>query len=272
MKYWVLDEDNVYKEIDDSAIEEYINNGGEIKREIVQAMGQSHREEYLKYLYPVLNHPQYDMRSDAAQGIFNLNGKKGLQKLKAREAVLDESEFMDIPSEKGVLRAMILRIEEGIDGVKKYFLSDDGYEIVKYDIPFCYRSGYNFKEEDVELLCFILENAVKKSVKWIKDLEKEDYNELIYFTLESVWMAGEETGILKGLSDDLSERILIIFKTLIDKRVNNDTKEIIAETAKYMKRDYAISILQLLKNKVSGDAKREYKKALKYWGIGEEEL
>lgn len=238
----------------------------------VTAMGKSHKEEYLKYLYPVLNNSQYYMRLDAALGIFNLNGKQGLQKLIERETMIDESEFMDLPSEKGVLRAMILRIEEGIDGVKKYFLSDDGYEIVKYDIPFCYRSGYNFKEEDVELLCFVLENSINKSTNWIKKLDRSDYNELIYFTVESIMLAGRETNVLKELSNDLSERILIIFKTLIDKRVNNDTKEIIAETAKYMKRDYAISILQLLKNKVSGDAKREYKKALKYWGIGEEEL
>ena len=74
MIYRVLDAHNSYIEIDDSAIAEYINNGGEIKREIVRAMGKSHREEYLEYLYPVLNHSQYYMRLDAAQAIFNLNG------------------------------------------------------------------------------------------------------------------------------------------------------------------------------------------------------
>lgn len=75
--YIVVNENNVYKIIDDSAIAEYISNGGEIKREIVQAMGKSHREEYLEYLYPVLNHSKYYMRLDAARGIFNLNGERG---------------------------------------------------------------------------------------------------------------------------------------------------------------------------------------------------
>lgn len=272
MIYRVLDENNACKKIDDSDIIAYVDTGGEIKREIVQAMGKSHREEYLKYLYPVLNHSQYYMRLDAAQGIFNLNGKKGLQKLIERENLLDESEFMDIPSEKGVLRAMILRIEEGIDGVKNYFLSDEGYEIVKYDTPFSYRSGYNFKEDDVELLCFVLENSINKSISWIKKLNKIDYNELIYFTLESIMLAGRETNVLKELNNDLSDRIFEIFRMLIDKKTNNDNKELIAETSKYMKKEYAIRILQLLKNKVSGDAKREYKKALKYWEMEEEEL
>lgn len=272
MIYRVLDAHNSYIKIDDSAIAEYINNGGEIKREIVQAMGKSHREEYLEYLYPVLNHSQYYMRSDAAWGIFNLNGERGVQKLKERESMLDESAFMDLPSEKGLLRAMILRIEEGIDGVKKYFLSDEGYEIVKYDTSFCYGSGYNFKEEDIELLCFVLENSINKSTNWIKKLDRSDYNELIYFTLESIMLAGRETNVLKELNNDLSDRIFEIFRMLIDKKTNNDNKELIAETSKYTKKDDAIRILQLLKNKVSGDAKREYKKALKYWEMGEEEL
>ena len=272
MIYRVVNENNVYKIIDDSAIAEYISNGGEIKREIVQAMGKSHREEYLEYLYPVLNHSKYYMRSDAAWGIFNLNGERGLQKLKERESMLDESEFMDLPSEKGLLRAMILRIEEGIDGVKKYFLSDEGYEIVKYGTSFCYGQGYNYKEDDVELLCFVLENSISKSTNWIKKLDRSDYNELIYFALESIMLAGEETNILKDLTNDLSERIFEIFRMLIEKKTNNDNKELMAETSKYMKKEYAIRILQLLKNNVRGDAKKEYKQALKYWEMGEEEL
>ena len=132
--------------------------------------------------------------------------------------------------------------------------------------------GYNYKEDDVELLCFVLENSINKSTNWIKKLDRSDYNELIYFALESIMLAGEEMNVLKELNNDLSDRIFEIFRMLIDKKTNNDNKELIAETTKYMKKDDAIRILQLLKNKVSGDAKREYKKALKYWEMGEEEL
>lgn len=158
------------------------------------------------------------MRLDAALGIFNLNGKKGLQKLKEREFMLDESEFYELPSEKGILRAMILRIEKGIEEVKKYFLTDEGYEIVKYDTPFCYRSGYGFKEEDIELLCFILENTINKSANWIKKLGKTDYNELIYFTLDSMWLSGKEANALRKISNSLSEKIFDLCNMLIEKR------------------------------------------------------
>lgn len=272
MIYKVLNENNACKKIDDNALSAFVNNGGEIKREIVQAMGKSHREEYLEYLYPVLNHSQYYMRLDAAQGIFNLNGKKGLQKLKEREVLLDESEFMDLPSEKAILRAMILRIEKGIEEVKKYFLSDEGYEIVKYDIPFCYRSGYDFKEEDVELLCFILENSINKSATWIKKLDRVDYNELMYFTLESIMLSGRETNILKQIDNDLAEKIYRLCSMLIEKRTSSDNKGIIAEISKYMEEEYARKILKVLKNNVKGDARKKYKQSLQYWKIEEETL
>lgn len=272
MIYKVFNENNACKKIDDNDIEEYVSNGGEISREIVQAMGMSHKEEYLEYLYPVLNHSQYYMRLDAAQGIFNLNGKKGLQKLKEREAMLDESEFYELPSEKAVLRAMILRIEKGIEEVKKYFLSDEGYGIVKYDTPFCYWSGYSFREEDIELLCFVLENTIHKSTNWIKELERTDYNELIYFTLESILFSGKETNSLVEISDRLSEKILELCNMLIEKKTNGDNKELIAKISKYMKEEYAVRILKLLKNNVKGDARRQYKQALKIWKIDEEIL
>ena len=74
------------------------------------------------------------------------------------------------------LKAMILRIEGRTEAVKKYFLSDERYEIVKYDTPFCYRSGYGFKE-DIDLLCFVLEECQRKTPRWLRKLSKTDYND-----------------------------------------------------------------------------------------------
>lgn len=257
--------------LEDSDIENYINSGEEIRCEIVQAMGMSHREEYLKYLYPVLYHEEDYMRRDAAWAIFNLNGKKSLPELKKREAMIEEEDLQREPSEKGMLRAMILRLEEGIEATKSYFLSE-GYSIIKYDIHACYGSGYPYQEEDIDLLCFLLEHTVNKSADWIRKLSRTDYVLMIYFTLESISYAGAEMDLLCKLNDDLSERICALCESLMAQRISNDTKELIAQISQYMKEEYAKRILRLLKDHVKGDAKRAYKKALKKWQIEEEEL
>lgn len=258
--------------VEDSDIEDYINSGEEIRQEIVQAMGKSHREEYLKYLYPVLYHEEDYMRRDAAVAIFNINGQKGLPELKKREAMIEEEELAHEPSEKGLLKAKILLLEEGIEGTKAYFLSEEGYEIVKYDIHACYNTGYPYREEDVELLCFLLEHTVNKSAEWIRKLPRTDYNELIYFTLQDIYYVGTDVDLLCKLNDDLSERICALCESLMVQRISNDTKELIAQISQYMKEEYAKRILRLLKDHVKGDAKRAYKKALKKWQIEEEEL
>ena len=269
--YKVLDKYNTYVTVEDNDIGDYINSGEEIRREIVQAMGKSHREEYLQYLYPVLYHEMDYMRRDAAWAIFNLNGKKSLLELKKKEEMIEEEDLQCEPSEKGMLRAMILRLEEGIEATKSYFLSE-GYSIIKYDIHACYGSGYPYQEEDIELLCFLLEHTINKSTDWVRKLSRTDYNDMIYFTLESISYAGAEMDMLCKLNDDLSERVYALCESLMAQRISIDTKELIAQISQYMKEDYAKRILRLLKDHVKGDAKRAYKKALKKWQIDEEEL
>lgn len=270
--YEVFNKYNALVTVEDNDIDACIASGDEIKIEIVRAMGKTHKEEYLPYLFPVLNHSQFDMRSEAAQSIFNINGEMGLQELKRREEAIDESNLEREPSEKAMLKAMILRIEGGPETVKEYFLSDEGYEIVKYDTPFCYRSGYCFKEADIDLICFVLEHCQRKTTQWLRKLSKTDYNEMIYFTLESIWLAGKETDTLRNMSGILEKRICDILQALLEQKISNDSKEVIAEATKYMKKECAEKILSLLKNNVKGDAKRAYKQSLKLWGIEEDDL
>lgn len=269
--YRVTDKYNALVIVEDSDIEDYINSGEEIRCEIVQAMGKTYREEYLKYLYPVLYHEMDYMRRDAAWAIFNLNGKKSLPELKKKEAMIEEEDLEREPSEKGMLRAMILRLEEGIEGTKAYFLSE-GYSIIKYDIHACYGSGYPYQEEDIELLCFLLEHTINKSADWIRKLPRTDYNDMIYFTLESISYAGAELDLLNKINDSLSERIFSVCESLVERRISSDSKELIAEISKNMREDYAKRLLRLLKDNVKGDARRTYKQSLKKWQIDEEEL
>ena len=75
-------------------------------RAIVQAMGKTHDDKYLEYMYPILYHEVNYMRLDAAQGIINLNGRKGLNVLKEKERSIDSSTFDEFPSEKAGLSVL----------------------------------------------------------------------------------------------------------------------------------------------------------------------
>lgn len=52
--YKVLDDCNVLEVISDEDIEKAIDENN-ITYQIIQAMGQSHREEYMKYILPFLD-------------------------------------------------------------------------------------------------------------------------------------------------------------------------------------------------------------------------
>ena len=172
MEYKVLNHNNAACIVTDADIEEAVASGGPLPRAIVQAMGKTHDEKYLEYLYPILYHEVNYMRFDAAQGIFNLNGWKGLEVLKEKARSIDIS-GSDMEWEKAKLEAMIVRVEEGPSGILRYFVSDEGNDIVKYCILTYYRSGYDYKEEDVRLISAVRLENLDKHAKLIKKENRE---------------------------------------------------------------------------------------------------
>ena len=154
MEYHVFNHNNAACIVTDADIEEAVQSGRELPRAIVRAMGKTHDDKYLEHLYPVLYHDVNYMRLDAAQSIINLNGKKGLKALKEKERSIDSADFENVPCQKAVFLAMVIRIEEGTEGVLRYFRSEDGLDIVKYSLLWYYSSGYGFKEEDVRLTVY----------------------------------------------------------------------------------------------------------------------
>lgn len=273
MEYKVLNHNNAACTVTDADIEEAVASGGPLPRAIVQAMGKTHEEKYLEYLYPILYHEVNYMRFDAAQGIFNLNGWKGLEVLKEKERSIDPSDFENEPCEKAVLVAMIIRIEEGPSGILRYFLSDEGMDIVKYCILTYYSSGYDYKEEDVRLISAVLLEFLDKDARRIKRVNREDWSEFVYFALDSLWIACKETEVMKQMSEEASVELVDVLQKILTYRVSNDTKELLALITTGMRKEYGLEVLRGLRGRTGGgDAKRAYKKALKHFNITEEEL
>lgn len=273
MKYEVLNDNNAAAVVDDTDIEESIKSGQALPRKIVQAMGKTHDDKYLEYLYPILYHEVNYMRLDAAQGIFNLNGRRGLEALKEKERSVDPADFDRLPCEKAVLMAMIIRIEEGPEGILRYFRSEEGLDIVKYCLLSYYGSGYDYKEEDVRLISAVLMEFLDKDAKRIKKVSREDWNEFVYFALDSLLVAAKETEVLTQMSNEASGELVDVFQQILVGKATNDMKELMADIAEGMRRDYALEVLRNLKGKTGGgEARRAYKKALKHFDITEEEL
>lgn len=273
MVYEVLNHNNAACTVTDVDIEEAVKSGETLPRAIVQAMGKTHDDKYLEYMYPLLYHEVNYMRMDAAQSIINLNGRKGLDTLKEKERSLDSSAFDNLPCEKAVLMAMIIRIEEGTEGVLRYFRSEDGLDIVKYCLLSYYSSGYDYKEEDIRLISVVLREFIDKKLKRVKKVPREDWIEFVYFALDSLWIAALETEILTQMSDEASRELVDVFQQILFSKATNDIKELMSDISIGMKRDYALEILRNLKGKTGGgDARRAYKKALKHFNITEEEL
>lgn len=273
MVYKVLNHNNAVCTVTDADIEEAVKSGEPLPRAIVMAMGKTHDDKYLEYMYPILYHDVNYMRMDAAQSIFNLNGRKGLDALKKKELSIDSSAFEEFPSEKAVLIAMIIRIEEGTEGILRYFRSEDGLDIVKYCLLSYYSSGYDYKEEDIRLISIVLREFIDKKLRRVKKAPREDWIEFVYFALDSLWVAALETEILTMMSDEASREVVDVFHQILVSKATNDMKELMSEISIGMKRDYALDILRSLKGKTGGgDARRAYKKALKHFNITEEEL
>ena len=272
MKYGVLNEYNAFVVVSDEDIEENIKSGQPLKCPTVQAMGKSHNQKYLPLLYPVLYHENVWMRLDAARSILFLNGKEGLNQLKKRERSIGEEGFQAEPCEKAVLEAMILRIEEGKEGVIQYFLSEKGLEIEKICILAYYRSGYPFLEEDIELICEILEIFMKKDALWIQKLSKSDYKEFIYESIDGLWVASKESEVMKQMNPALGEKLVLVFKELMSQKPSSDIKKMMAKISIGVEERSGKEILRILRGQVSGEARQAYKKALKYWNLTEEIL
>lgn len=98
-------------------------------------------------------------------------------------------------------------------------------DIVKYSLLWYYSSGYGFKEEDVRLICAVLREFIDKSLKRIKKVTREDWNEFIYFALDSLWAAALETDVMTHMSVKANEELVEVFRNILTYRVSNSIKE-----------------------------------------------
>ncbi|MFG6322908.1 MAG: HEAT repeat domain-containing protein [Lachnospiraceae bacterium] len=270
--YKVLSEINVYHELSDDDIKSAVEKN-EVTYPVMQAMGQSHREEYMKYILPFLDDDRFMVRRAAIQSILNINGEMALDTLKERERRYDISELDKACSDKILLIVAILHIEKSISELKKYFESEETPVCVKEIILTYYRTGYMYSESDIELIVYCLKAFADNNFEWIKKMKTTNRKARIISAVDSLGCSGSaENSVLAKISDQLSNELCELYEQILEKKLGNDLMFGMACTAQGMRKEYALRILKLIKNKVKGGSRKEFKKALKKWDISEEDL
>lgn len=270
--YKVLNGNHVYVKVSDADIENYVVTNLPLEREIITAMGMTHKKEYLELLYPYLHHENYFIRRSASQSIFLIDGSLGLDELMERENIIPDEDFMKKPSEKACLQAMIIYIKFGVEGAREYFFSEEGSKEVKYSQLMFYSSGYQFKEEDIKYNVILLNSFAEKRESWIIKLSRGEYLDFIFTGIQNIYIASVETEVLQNISSSTSNQICELFDKLCEVKVDTDTMEMMVDISRGLQREYGLKVLSFFKGRTRGDAKKAYKKALKFWGVLEDAL
>lgn len=99
----------------------------------------------------------------------------------------------------------------------------------------------------------------------------KDWLELCYDDLG--FSAVEYSDALSEISDGLSADIVQMVKDTVERRrASTEIKRMMAKMTTGMRREYALEILSFLKDRVCGCAKSEFRRALKFFKITEDDL
>lgn len=255
--YSVLDENNVFCKVSDDDIQSAVENNN-VTYPVMQAMGQSHREEYMRYVLPFLDDGSFMVRRAAIQGILNINGKMALDELKERESRYDISELTRECSDKLLLTVAVLHIEKSVPERMQYFASAEPPKCVKEILLTFYRTGYPYPESDIEFIVYCMRAFVDNSIAWIKKMKITDRKKRIYSAIDSLGCAGSaENSVLAKISDSVSEEICALYEQLQQGKLGSDLWGMVC-TAQGMRKEYALRILRLIKGKVRGERRKKF--------------
>ncbi len=272
-KYRGLDDfSHALKYVDDEDIENAVKSGEPLRTEIIMAMGQTYDEKYLPNLYKALYDENHVRRQDARLSIMTINGKKGFAELKKNWLSLEDPDGTS--SEKAVCEAIIMRIEKGVDYMLAQLLSDDTRDALKFCIAAYNGWGYRLDSDDIRLRHGVIRAIIDKSIKWHEkpdSLDVRDWLESCYDDLG--FSAVEYPSALSEISDGLSADIVQMVKDTVERRrASTEIKRMMAKMTTGMRREYALEILSFLKGRVCGCAKSEFRRALKFFKITEDDL
>lgn len=264
MKYYVYNENNARVLVTDEQLDDVAKKDGkELRMEFVVAMGASHNNKYISKLYEALYHPEKKIRIEAIYSILSLSENDSIQILEKKEKNLGEEDFNTLISEKAILQSVIIRLKYGPNGAEKAFFDEECNHIVKCGLLYNYSSNMILMFQDVIFIINALDAYVNKSEQWIKNLNREDYEDAIIKGLEGLLKAADESLFLNELPDEANNKLVNVCKIILNMKIESYAKEVIATFSKALRPKVAYDLLQPIMNgRARGDVKKELQNSL----------
>lgn len=264
MKYQVYDEDNVRVTITQEQLDEVNSkNGKDLSIEMIVAMGMAREKRFVQQLLEALYHEKQKARIEAIYALLGIVDSKNIAVLKEKEQNIPDDEFKAPISEKAILQAVLIRLNEGPTGAKKTFSNEEGLPIIKNALLYNYDSNLPLLKEDVEFILYALEAYLIKEEVWIKQLKRDEYEDVIIKSLEGIMRTAEETSILSQLKDNEYEILINAGMQILKMRIDSYAKEIVVSFAKFLPSKIAFSMLKPILNKsIRGDLRKELELSL----------
>lgn len=263
--YLVYDKNNMQVTItDEQLLEAYKQKGEELPIELIIAMGASHNKMYVPRLQEALYHQTMRVRIKSMHSLLSIGDTDSLDALRKKEQSIPEEDFLSSISEKAILQSIIIRLENGPEGAEKAFFNEGVHPAVKNKLLYNYSSTMILTLEDVQFVIKALEAYVNKSESWMLKLKKTSYEDAIIKGLESLWRASEQKKpLMDYVSSVFIEKLVEIGSQILKMKIDSYTKEVIVIFAKYLKPQYAYSMLEpIVNSSIRGDIKRELEKTL----------
>lgn len=275
MVYKVYNENNVLVTVTVEQLENAIGQDGtELPVEIISAMSESIDPRFAPSLQEALYHEMQRVRITAIYGLLSLLDKRFIGLFREKEQSIPKDDLNQQISEKAILQAVIIFLENGVEGAKNAFFKGEIEPNIKSLLLFNYSSSnLPLTKKDIDFIISALEAYINKSEPWIQKTKKDDYEEDVIACLESFLRASETSTILCQLRDDVYEKLSSVCSEVLKMKIDPYAKEVIATFARALPPKHAYAMLEpIMGGRARGDIRKELEYSIEILRQKEQEM
>lgn len=244
--YRVYNENNVKVNVTEKQLEGFLKEDGmQLPLEIIGAMSKSLNPKYASRLKEALYHEKQRNRITAIFGLLSLLNHDYIEILREKERSIPVEDLNRKISEKAILQAVLIRLEDGEEGAMDAFLNEKISPQIKSLLIYNYSSSnMPLSKKDIEFLLVALEAYIYKKESWIQSMKKNDYEEDVIACLEALLRGSETSDCLSQLDNDLYSKLISSCEKILKMKIDSYAKELIVTFARFLPPKLAYSILE----------------------------
>ena len=266
MQYKVYNERNIQVIVTQDQLKaSQEENGKDLPVEILGAMSQANDPSFTPRFREALYHEKQKARIVAIYGLLSFLNQENIAELRKKEESIMEEDLNSQISEKAILQAVLIRLEEGPEGVMNAFFEKNINPLVKSLLLSNYScSNIPLNKQDAEFLVAALEAYVNKSEVWIQKIKRDEYHDDIITCLEGLMRVSEMKSLFNEIDIEYIVRLKNACIQVLRMKIDSYAKEIIATFAKELPPEIAFNMLEpIMDGKAKGDVRKELELTLK---------